>query len=82
MSHQNLGVSVEQKHTNIGFFGVLLIVFVVLKLTGNIDWSWFLVLSPLWGPLAAGVLLILCVIIAAFGFKFWKWFEKIWDRGL
>jgi membrane protein YdbS with pleckstrin-like domain len=30
----------------------LLIVFVVLKLTGNIDWSWWWVLSPLWIPAA------------------------------
>jgi membrane protein YdbS with pleckstrin-like domain len=27
---------------------VLLVVFVVLKLTGNVDWSWWWVLSPLW----------------------------------
>lgn len=28
--------------------GVFLIVFVVLKFTGGIDWSWWLVLTPLW----------------------------------
>jgi hypothetical protein len=34
------------------------IAFVVLKLCGVIDWSWWLVLLPLYGPLAlAGVLL-------------------------
>lgn len=33
----------------IGFFGVLTIVFIVLKLTGHIDWSWWLVLAPAWG---------------------------------
>ncbi len=27
---------------------VLTVVFVVLKLTDNIDWSWWWVLSPLW----------------------------------
>jgi len=27
---------------------VLFIVFLVLKLTGNIDWSWWWVTSPLW----------------------------------
>lgn len=32
----------------IGFVGVLTIVFVVLKLTDNIDWSWWWVLSPIW----------------------------------
>ena len=28
--------------------GVLTVVFIVLKLTGNIDWSWVWVLSPIW----------------------------------
>ena len=27
---------------------ILLIVFIVLKLTSNIDWSWIWVLSPFW----------------------------------
>jgi hypothetical protein len=34
----------------IGFCGVLTIVFIVLKLVGQIDWSWWWVLSPLWIP--------------------------------
>jgi hypothetical protein len=34
----------------IGFCGVLAIVFIALKLTGNITWSWWWVLSPLWIP--------------------------------
>nr|DAT56980.1 MAG TPA: transmembrane protein [Caudoviricetes sp.] len=29
----------------------LLLIFIVLKLTGNIDWSWWWVLSPIWIPL-------------------------------
>lgn len=29
-----------------GFFEVLTLVLVVLKLTGSIDWSWWLVLLP------------------------------------
>lgn len=32
----------------IGFTGLLTIVFVILKLLGKIDWSWWWVLSPLW----------------------------------
>lgn len=34
---------------------VVLIVFIILKLTGNIDWSWWWVLCPLWGVFAAVV---------------------------
>lgn len=38
---------------------VLLIVFVILKITSVINWSWLWVLSPLWIPwLIFGVLLI------------------------
>lgn len=32
----------------IGFLGLLTIVFITLKLTGHITWSWLWVLSPLW----------------------------------
>ena len=32
----------------IGFLGLLTLVFIVLKLTHYIDWSWLWVLSPLW----------------------------------
>lgn len=41
----------EQNNTQqggIGFFGLLTIAFVVLKLTGFISWSWWWVLAPLW----------------------------------
>ena len=47
----------------IGFGTVLFLVFLVLKLTGNIDWSWWWVTSPLWIPLALGA-----VIISIIGF--------------
>lgn len=33
---------------NIGFLGLLAILFVALKLTHFIAWSWLWVLSPLW----------------------------------
>jgi len=45
----------------IGFGTVLFLVFLVLKLTGNIDWSWWWVTSPLWIPITLGVI-VLCVI--------------------
>lgn len=34
----------------IGFGSLLTIVFIVLKLTGYITWSWVWVLAPLWIP--------------------------------
>lgn len=42
----------------IGFPGALTILFVALKLTGYIDWSWWWVLSPLW----IGFLVLLLVL--------------------
>lgn len=40
------------KRSRISFCTTLLMVFVTLKLTGNIAWSWWWVLSPLWIPWA------------------------------
>ena len=34
--------------SGIGFVGLLTIVFIVLKLTNVINWSWWWVLSPMW----------------------------------
>jgi hypothetical protein len=45
--------------------GTLFILFIVLKLTGNIAWSWWWVLSPLWIDAAATLLLI--GVLAMFG---------------
>jgi len=48
----------------LGLCGVLTIVFVVLKLTGVISWSWWWVLSPIWiDLLLAGVLLLIIAVI-------------------
>ena len=41
--------NVSKSSGGIGFFGLLTILFIGLKLTGYINWSWFWVLSPLWG---------------------------------
>ncbi len=42
---------------------VLTIVFVILKLTGVITWSWWFVLAPLWVPVALFLLIVLGVVI-------------------
>ncbi len=49
----------------IGFFGLLAIVFITLKLMGYITWSWWWVLAPLWGPLAFVIVIFLIVLIFA-----------------
>lgn len=45
---------------SIGVGTLLFMVFLVLKLTNVIDWSWWWVTSPLWIPFA---IVVLCVII-------------------
>jgi phosphoglycerol transferase MdoB-like AlkP superfamily enzyme len=50
----------------ISLSGLTFIVFLVLKLCNVIDWSWWWVTAPLWGPFALLIagLLIYIVIIA------------------
>ena len=43
----------------IGFFGLLGIVFIILKLTGVIAWSWWWVLLPIYGGFALIILLLI-----------------------
>lgn len=43
-------VKTSPSSSSIGFFGLLGLVFITLKLTGYIDWSWWLVLAPIWAP--------------------------------
>ncbi len=44
----------------ISFLGMLTILFIGLKLTHFIDWSWWWVLSPLWGMFALFFGIIIC----------------------
>ena len=54
----------------IGFAGVLTIVFIVLKLTGTITWSWLWVLSPIWISFCVGLFILGCVLVTAW------WLER------
>ena len=49
------------QNSGISFSGLLTVVFIVLKLTGHIDWSWFWVLSPIWISIAL-VLIVLALM--------------------
>lgn len=52
----------QAQSSGIGFAGMLAILFIALKLTGVVGWSWWWVLSPLWIPLA----LVLVVVVVIF----------------
>lgn len=54
---------------NIGFGALLTLIFITLKLTDHIDWSWFWVLFPVCLPLyfvvAIAAFVIICSIVEA-----------------
>lgn len=51
------------KESGIGLDIILFVVFLILKLTGNIDWSWWWVTSPLWIPIAIVVAFVILGMI-------------------
>jgi len=50
----------------IGFTGLLTILFIGLKLTHSINWSWWWVLSPIWISTAATIAIVVVVLAFAF----------------
>lgn len=50
--------------SGVGFFGLLTVLLVGLKLTGHIDWSWWFVLLPVMIPfiILIGVILFLIAV--------------------
>jgi len=50
---------------SLGLSAVLFVVFLVLKLTGVIDWRWIWVFSPLWIAAALVAFIIIVVVIFA-----------------
>ena len=51
--------------SGIGFTGLLTVLFVGLKLTHVITWSWLWVLSPIWISFLIGLAFAVILIIAA-----------------
>lgn len=51
--------------SGMSFTTILFLIFLVLKLTNIITWSWFWVTMPLWGGYAIIGLMVLFVIIVA-----------------
>lgn len=47
----------------IGFGGMLCILFIALKLTHYIDWSWWWVFAPIWVPLLLGLVIIILITL-------------------
>lgn len=49
--------------SGIGFVGLLTILFIGLKLTNYISWSWLWVLSPIWISVIIVLLIIIVVLL-------------------
>jgi hypothetical protein len=55
----------NQSSRGVGFGGLLTLLFITLKLTGYITWSWWWVLSPIWITLIVViVILVICGVVA------------------
>lgn len=54
----------DSSSKGMGIIGVLQIIFIVLKLIGVINWSWWLVLIPLWIDIACFIIGIIIVLVS------------------
>jgi hypothetical protein len=50
------------KPPKISFIGLTTLIFVILKILNYIDWSWWMVFSPLWGSIV--LVLVLSGVIS------------------
>jgi len=57
--------SSQSSSGSIGFPGLLTILFVGLKLTGHLSWSWVWVLSPIWISFLVGLTALAIIYLAA-----------------
>lgn len=76
-------MSKESNTSNgIGFGGALFLVFLVLKLTGVIDWSWWWITAPLWLPIAIviGILAVAGTIAIKEHTRQSKAFKSRWEE--
>lgn len=54
-----------EKHNSFPLIGILGLIFITLKLTGHIEWSWLWVLSPFWIPIAIIATIFMVAFIVA-----------------
>lgn len=71
--------TVEVKSSGVTLIGLVFVLFLGLKLTGHITWSWWWVTAPLWGPLAIVLALIVVGFVGMFVVLYVK--QKLAQRG-
>jgi hypothetical protein len=52
--------------SGLGLGVILFLIFMVLKLTGYITWSWWYVTLPLWGPILLALVIMGIVALIAY----------------
>lgn len=59
--------------SGISFMTVLFFIFLILKLTKTISWSWWLVTLPIWGGVAlVSIFILIAIILEAIAILFIK----------
>lgn len=66
----------SQSQTGISFLGALFLIFMTLKLTDFIDWSWWYVTAPLWGGVALCLVILALLLVIWCVVKFLEWAFK------
>lgn len=56
-------MSNNSSSSGVGITGLLLVAFIVLKLVGVIDWSWWWVMAPLWGHILLWILIVGVILL-------------------
>ena len=65
-SRRNRTMSSSSSSGGVGLSGLLTVVFIALKLTGNITWPWVWVLSPLWISFILGIAFLAIAFLIAY----------------
>jgi hypothetical protein len=55
--------------TGLGVLGVCQVVFIILKLLKLINWSWWVVLIPLWIEIAITLIVFVCLVFVRAKYK-------------
>ena len=64
------------QNNGIGFCGALFLIFLTLKLTGYIAWSWWYVTMPLWIGLAVGTVIVVIACVLGLIAALIEWCQK------
>lgn len=62
----NKKINIYKNYNGIGFLSLLGLAFIILKLVGIINWSWWLVLLPLYVPIISVLVLLIFLGIIIF----------------